>query len=134
MWTMSSYQLLGVLEVCVDQNHYLFVEKKGESSSTVELQIGGVAAPELVWWSRSPPKHTLNHQPTPPHHHYSLLYHQTKLNYMNDFSKPFSKCFTKPVSTHQFRQWPCCSSTPCSVPIGTTRCHLFELLEVHALR
>jgi hypothetical protein len=30
---------------------------KGESSSTVELQIGGVAAPELVWWSRSPPKH-----------------------------------------------------------------------------
>jgi hypothetical protein len=33
---------------------------KGESSSTVELQIGGVAAPELVWWSRSPPKHALN--------------------------------------------------------------------------
>jgi hypothetical protein len=33
---------------------------KGESSSTVELQIGGVAAPELVWWSRSPPKHDLN--------------------------------------------------------------------------
>jgi hypothetical protein len=32
---------------------------KGESSSTVELQIGGVAAPELVWWSRSPPKHAL---------------------------------------------------------------------------
>jgi hypothetical protein len=30
---------------------------KGESSSTMELQIGGVAAPELVWWSRSPPKH-----------------------------------------------------------------------------
>jgi hypothetical protein len=30
---------------------------KGESSSTVELQIGGAAAPELVWWSRSPPKH-----------------------------------------------------------------------------
>jgi hypothetical protein len=30
---------------------------KGESSSTVELQIGGVAAPELVWWSRSPLKH-----------------------------------------------------------------------------
>jgi hypothetical protein len=28
---------------------------KGESSSTVELQIGGVAAPELVWWSRSLP-------------------------------------------------------------------------------
>jgi hypothetical protein len=23
-----------------------------ESSFTVELQIGGVAAPELVWWSR----------------------------------------------------------------------------------
>jgi hypothetical protein len=33
---------------------------KGESSSTVELQIGGVAAPELVWWSRSPPKHALS--------------------------------------------------------------------------
>jgi hypothetical protein len=33
---------------------------KGESSSTVELQIGGVAAPELVWWSRSPPKHGLS--------------------------------------------------------------------------
>jgi hypothetical protein len=32
---------------------------KGESSSTVELQIGGVAAPELVWWSWSPPKHAL---------------------------------------------------------------------------
>jgi hypothetical protein len=25
----------------------------------VELQIGGVAASELVWWSRSPPKHAL---------------------------------------------------------------------------
>jgi hypothetical protein len=37
---------------------------KGESSSTVELQIGGVAAPELVWWSRSPPKHVLNVQVT----------------------------------------------------------------------
>jgi hypothetical protein len=32
----------------------------GESSSTVELQIGGVATPELVWWSWSPPKHALN--------------------------------------------------------------------------
>jgi hypothetical protein len=32
---------------------------KGESSSMVEPQIGGVAAPELVWWSRSSPKHTL---------------------------------------------------------------------------
>jgi hypothetical protein len=32
---------------------------KGESSSTVELQIGGVAAPELVWWSWSSPKHAL---------------------------------------------------------------------------
>jgi hypothetical protein len=32
---------------------------KGESSSTVELQIGGVAAPELVWWRRSSPKHAL---------------------------------------------------------------------------
>jgi hypothetical protein len=32
---------------------------KGESSSTVELQIGGAVAPELVWWSRSPPKHAL---------------------------------------------------------------------------
>jgi hypothetical protein len=32
---------------------------KGKSSSTVELQIGGAAAPELVWWSRSPPKHAL---------------------------------------------------------------------------
>jgi hypothetical protein len=29
----------------------------GESSSTVKLQIGGVATPELVWWSWSPPKH-----------------------------------------------------------------------------
>jgi hypothetical protein len=27
----------------------------------VELQIGGVATPELVWWSWSPPKHALNH-------------------------------------------------------------------------
>jgi hypothetical protein len=36
---------------------------KGESSSTVELQIGGVAAPELVWWSRSPPKHALTLNP-----------------------------------------------------------------------
>jgi hypothetical protein len=34
---------------------------KGESSSTVELQIG-VVAPELVWWSRSPPKHALNRE------------------------------------------------------------------------
>jgi hypothetical protein len=34
---------------------------KGESSSTVELQIGGVATPELVWWSWSPPKHALNY-------------------------------------------------------------------------
>jgi hypothetical protein len=34
---------------------------KGESSSTVELQIGGVAAPELVWWSWSSPKHALTH-------------------------------------------------------------------------
>jgi hypothetical protein len=33
---------------------------KGKSSSTVELQIGGVAASELVWWSRSPPKHALS--------------------------------------------------------------------------
>jgi hypothetical protein len=33
---------------------------KGKSSSTVELQIGGAAASELVWWSRSPPKHALN--------------------------------------------------------------------------
>jgi hypothetical protein len=32
----------------------------GESSSTVELQIGGVATPELVWWSWSPPKHALS--------------------------------------------------------------------------
>jgi hypothetical protein len=32
----------------------------GESSSTVELQIGGVAAPELVWWSWSSPKHALS--------------------------------------------------------------------------
>jgi hypothetical protein len=38
---------------------------KGESSSTVELQIGGVAAPELVWWSRSPPKHALKARETP---------------------------------------------------------------------
>jgi hypothetical protein len=33
---------------------------KGESSYTVELQIGGVAALELFWWSRSPPKHALS--------------------------------------------------------------------------
>jgi hypothetical protein len=33
---------------------------KGESNSTVELQIGGVAAPDLVWWSWSSPKHALN--------------------------------------------------------------------------
>jgi hypothetical protein len=40
---------------------------KGDSSSTVELQIGGVAAPELVWWSRSPPKHALKvHQSLQP--------------------------------------------------------------------
>jgi hypothetical protein len=32
---------------------------KGEYSSTVELQIGGVATPELVWWSWSSPKHAL---------------------------------------------------------------------------
>jgi hypothetical protein len=32
---------------------------KAEFGSTVELQIGGVAASELVWWSRSPPKHAL---------------------------------------------------------------------------
>jgi hypothetical protein len=32
---------------------------KGEFSSTVELQIGGAAAPEWVWWSRSPAKHAL---------------------------------------------------------------------------
>jgi hypothetical protein len=34
---------------------------KGESSSTMELQIGGAAAPEWVWWSRSPAKHAPNH-------------------------------------------------------------------------
>jgi hypothetical protein len=33
---------------------------KGESSSTVELQIGGAAAPKLVWWSWSPPKHAVS--------------------------------------------------------------------------
>jgi hypothetical protein len=33
---------------------------EGESSSTVELQIGGAAAPEWVWRSRSPAKHALN--------------------------------------------------------------------------
>jgi hypothetical protein len=32
---------------------------KGEFSSTVELQIGRAAAPEWVWWSRSPAKHAL---------------------------------------------------------------------------
>jgi hypothetical protein len=32
---------------------------KGESSSTVELQIGGAAVLEWVWWSRSPAKHAL---------------------------------------------------------------------------
>jgi hypothetical protein len=41
---------------------------KGESNSTVELQIGRAAAPELVWWSRSPPKHTLA-----PHACHALL-------------------------------------------------------------
>jgi hypothetical protein len=30
-----------------------------ESNSTVELQIGGAATPELVWRSWSPPKHAL---------------------------------------------------------------------------
>jgi hypothetical protein len=38
---------------------HISLAPKGESSFTVELQIGGVAAPELVWWSRSPPKHAL---------------------------------------------------------------------------
>jgi hypothetical protein len=32
---------------------------KQESSSTVELEIGGVAAPEWVSWSWSPAKHAL---------------------------------------------------------------------------
>jgi hypothetical protein len=32
---------------------------KGESNSMVELQIGGAAAPEWVWRSRSPAKHAL---------------------------------------------------------------------------
>jgi hypothetical protein len=32
---------------------------KQESSSTVELEIGGVAAPESVSWSWSPAKHAL---------------------------------------------------------------------------
>jgi hypothetical protein len=36
---------------------------KGESRSTVELQIGGVAAPELVWWSWIPPKHGVHNVP-----------------------------------------------------------------------
>jgi hypothetical protein len=33
---------------------------KGESSFTVEVQIGGAAAPEFVWRSRIPAKHALN--------------------------------------------------------------------------
>jgi hypothetical protein len=45
--------------VVVSAKH-IFSAPKGESSSTVELQIAGVAAPELVWWSRSPPKHALS--------------------------------------------------------------------------
>jgi hypothetical protein len=38
---------------------HIFSAPKGEFSSTVELQIGGAAAPEWVWWSRSPAKHAL---------------------------------------------------------------------------
>jgi hypothetical protein len=45
--------------VAISTKH-IFSAPKGESSSTVELQIGGAAAPELVWWSRSPPKHALS--------------------------------------------------------------------------
>jgi hypothetical protein len=45
-------------EVVVSAKH-ISSAPKGDSSSTVELQIGGVAVPELVWWSRSPPKHAL---------------------------------------------------------------------------
>jgi hypothetical protein len=33
---------------------------EGEYSSTVELQIGGAAAPKWVWRSRSPAKHAQN--------------------------------------------------------------------------
>jgi hypothetical protein len=46
--------------VVVSAKHISSAPKGEFISSTVELQIGGVAAPELVWWSRSPPKHTLN--------------------------------------------------------------------------
>jgi hypothetical protein len=46
-------------EVVVSAKH-ISSAPKGDSSSTVELQIGRVAAPELVWWSRSPPKHALS--------------------------------------------------------------------------
>jgi hypothetical protein len=33
---------------------------KGESSFTVEVQIGGIAAPEFVWRSWIPAKHAIN--------------------------------------------------------------------------
>jgi hypothetical protein len=42
-------------EVVISAKH-ISSAPKGESSSTVELQIGGVTASELVWWSWSPPK------------------------------------------------------------------------------
>jgi hypothetical protein len=44
--------------VAISAKHISSVPK-GKSSSTVELQIGRAAAPELVWWSRRPPKHAL---------------------------------------------------------------------------
>jgi hypothetical protein len=52
----SSFSRAGVV---VSAKH-ISSAPKGESSSAVELQIGGVVAPELVWWSRSPPKHALS--------------------------------------------------------------------------
>jgi hypothetical protein len=39
---------------------HIFSAPKGESSSTVELQIGGAAAREWLWWSRSHVKHAHN--------------------------------------------------------------------------
>jgi hypothetical protein len=46
------------VEVVISAKH-ISSAPTGESSSTVELQIGGAATPEWVWWSRSPAKHAL---------------------------------------------------------------------------
>jgi hypothetical protein len=46
------------VEVVISAKH-ISSAPTGESSSTVELQIGRAATPEWVWWSRSPAKHAL---------------------------------------------------------------------------